>query len=248
MVALWAFMVVLSRTFVQVNAAGPNPMARLLPKWVQSAFSMEAQTLTSYHGFLAIGFQHPFVLILTLALPITIATAFLTGDVERRVITLVLARPIGRFRIVTAVAAVLVFWSTLAVTSIVFGCYSGYWWSNISQPLDLERIWKAGAALYLLVLGFAAVGLAVAASFDERGDAIGWCVTLILTMYVWNFLSQVLTGTGSSALPNYSIFRLYNPTAILLRGEWNVQHLQILAGVTATGTVAALLIFRYRNI
>jgi len=244
---LFVFMVLLCRVFQQMNADGPNPLARFMPKWAQTAFNINPEAMSVFNGFLAVGFQHPVVLLVLLGLPIALATGYITGDIERRNLGLVLSRPIGRIPVVVSTFLVCLLWVALGLLALIAGCYAGHHWANIQQPIDAVRLWRAAAALFALVAAFSAADLLFSTMFEERSDAIGWCVTLILVLYVWNFLSQML-GSSGTVIPNYSLFAFYKPTGIMMRGEWFPHHLQILAAVAATSFLAACGIFRLRNL
>jgi len=243
--AVLGFFIIACRVFLQIQQqGGGSTMARLVPQWVQAAFSIGPSTMSDINGFMSVCFQHPFVITVILAVPITMITGFLTGDVEKRTLGLILARPVARFQIVVATAIVVLFWSAVALCCVYAGILIGANWTEQITTLNLPGIRKAAGSLALLVLAYTGIAAALGSILNVRSDAVGWAVTIVLTMYVWNFLATIWTGGG---LINYSLFHFYQPTEILLHGESKAINNQVLAAVGVIGWITSALAFRLRN-
>ncbi|MGI8906754.1 MAG: ABC transporter permease subunit [Candidatus Sumerlaeaceae bacterium] len=221
-------------------------MARFMPKWVQSLFSVDPAAMNAFSGFLVISYQHPFQLAILFAVPIAAATALLAGDVEQRTMGLILSRPVSRFTVVLAASIVCLAWPALAVMCSVGGTISGMRWTQLPDPVNLRVLGMVALNLYLLAAALTSITLAISAMHDERGDSIGWAVTISLLMYVWNFLAQLWATSGS--IPNFSLFRYYSPASILLRGATPTHDLIILGSVAAAALVFSAIVFRLRDI
>lgn len=246
--ALFIFHFLVCRVFQQItDSGGVAPMARLMPRWVQSLFNVDPTALNSLSGFLSVAYQHPFVLIVMLAVPVTLATGLLAGEVERRTIGLVLARAVGRWQVVASTAIVSLAWPLICIAACMAGNAAGAWYSGVQEPIRWISILQVGLNLLALTWAFTGIALAISAAFDERGEAVGWCVTAVLVMYVWNFLAQLWSGSGGS-LPNYSLFAFYAPASVLLRGDGVTVNLQVLLAVALGGLVVALLSFKFRDL
>jgi hypothetical protein len=220
-------------------------MASAMPKWLQSAFNISPASFYELNGFVSVGLQHPFLLAVLLSLPVTLITAFITGDIENGSIGLIMARPVGRVRLLLAVLFVVSFWILLATTSVVAGVWIGARWTDFTSVIRFQMVLRAVGNLLLLEWAFAGIAAVISSLSSVRGDATGWCVTLILVMYVWNFLANVWNVAGR--LANYSLFSFYQPTQTLLHQELPVIHLEILGIVGFAGCVLALLVFRIRD-
>jgi ABC-2 type transport system permease protein len=243
---LCGFQVLICRVFQQVTPSGTaNPFARFMPKWIQTAFNVDPNALSSITGFLAVAWQHPFVLIALLGMGVAHASGLLAGGVENRTLALLLARPVSRLRLVATAGFVLEFWAAVAVLSMVAGSRLGFRLMHIESPPADEQLTAAALNLWLLASAFGGTALAFSAFLNHRADAAGWGVTIVLIMYVWNFLAQLWTMAGS--VPNFSLFHLFSPADIFLRGHIDPLHLFALAGVAAVGHGTAALIFRFRN-
>lgn len=245
-VGLAGFFVIACRMFQRVQERGDSILfSRMMPKWLQSAFNINPANLADLNGFLCICFQHPVVLVILLGMPIALITAFFTGDIEKRTLALVLARPVRRSTITLAIALVIFFWVGVGLASVLAGCYIGASWTGQAETLNAAGIERATVALAFLVFAFTGIIAGLSAMMNVRGDAVGWALTLVVVMYVWNFLAQVWSGARDMA--NYSLFHYYRPTEIILGGALNVTHLQVLGVVGVVGWVVALLAFRLRS-
>jgi ABC-type transport system involved in multi-copper enzyme maturation permease subunit len=246
-IALFAFQAIICRVFQQIQASGgAGPMARLMPKWAQSLFGIDPQAISALSGVLSIAYQHPFQLAVLFAAPVAAATAFLAGEIEQRSIGLVLARPISRFTVVTAAALICLLWPMLTTMSAFAGTLTGIHYLHITESVDMQQLARVALNLYALAAAIVGIALAVSSMQDQRGDAVGWAVTIVLLMYAWNFLAQLWAASG--ALPNFSIFRYFSPPSILLRGAAPWHEIKVLAAVAATGVLFSGLVFRFRDI
>lgn len=246
-IALFAFQLIVCWVFQDVTARDDTAaLSRFIPKWVQSLFSIDPAAISALTGFVTVSYQHPFQLAVLLGVPIAAATAFLAGDIEQRSIGLLLARPVSRFLVVIASAIVCLVWPALGIASSLAGTVVGQRWLHLPQPVNLHLLVLVGVNLYVLIAALSAITLALSSIQSQRGDAMGWAVTVALLMYVWNFLAQLWSASGS--FPNYSLFRYYNPAGILLRGAQPAHDVALLGIVIAAALLFSALTFRFRDI
>ncbi len=245
-IAAFGFEMIACRVFSQIQQqGGGGPLSQVMPKWVQSAFNIGPSSMTELNGFLSICFQHPFLLTVLLALPVALLTGWLTGDVENRRIALVLSRPVGRLQIVAAVAIVVLSWCALAVTSALAGCLAGAEWTGLTASLNQSGLFSTALNLAALVFAFTGISALISTVLIIRGDAVGWCLTFVLMMYVWNFLAQIWYGGGG--MSNYSLFRFYQPTNILMLNQTSTTNIGVLAGIGLGAWIVSALVFRFRS-
>jgi hypothetical protein len=240
------FMALVCRVFQQIHQSnGASAMQQAMPKWLQSAFNISPASFYELNGFVSVALQHPFLLAVLLSLPVTLITGFITGDTENGSIGLVLARPAGRLHVIISILLVVCFWMLLDTGAAVGGIWIGGRWTHFLPQMDFHVIGRAAVNLLLLEFAFAGLATLISSFSSIRGDATGWCVTLILVMYVWNFLANVWNVAGR--LMNYSLFSYYQPTQTLLHQQLPVLHLEVLGITGVAGCVLALLVFRMRD-
>lgn len=262
--AVFAFQAFAVRVFQAIitgpQAAQADLLGRVMPAWVQRAMGLEGP-VTSLPAFLTLVWQHPFLLAVVLAVPLVAASSFLAGEVERRTLALLLARPVGRLQILASAAFVAVLWPALSAAAAWGGTWAGVRWTGTAPP-DWRALALVAGNLYLLALASAGFALAASAMVKEKGDAVGWCVTVLLLMYVGHFLAQMYSQ--SAHLSQWMIFHYYTPGRLLglppVGGEaaavtgaapdpvalltWNAR---ILGAVGGAGLVTAAVVWARRN-
>lgn len=247
--ATFGFEVVACRVFAQIqekaDGVAATAFSQFMPKWVQSAFGVGPESMTQINGFLSVCLQHPFLLTVLLALPITLLTGWLTGDVENRSLALVLSRPVGRLKLAISASAVVLFWCAMAISGAWLGCIVGASWMGLDPAPDGTQLARVIFNLAALIFAFAGIAAAISTSLSVRGDAVGWCLTTVLCMYVWNFLAQVWYAGGGKT--NYSLFHYYQPTKILLQGQYDPANTTVLASIGTLGFLVSWAIFRLRS-
>jgi hypothetical protein len=158
---------------------------------------------------------------------------------------MVLSRPISRFHIIGAVAAVVLIWCAAGVISAWAGTLAGANWTALSESLNHDGLRGTALNLGALVLAFTGISAAISSMLSVRGDAVGWSLTAVLVMYVWNFLAQI--WYGGAGIANYSLFRFYQPTQILMQDQSPSPDAWILAAVGLAGWITAAAAFRFRS-
>lgn len=244
---LFAFHALMVRVFSVMAAQGGTPPAfgRFLPKGVQTFLGMDKLPMNSLNGFLAVAYQHPFQLAALLAVPIAVASGLLAGEVEKKTIALLIVRRVRRVGIVFSAALVMAFWAALLTGACIGGTFAGIAWMHIRPAPAPQMMWQLGVNLYVLTLAVSGLALACSAPLSERSDAAGWAVTIVLVMYVWNFLSQVWPAAKASG--PYSLFHYYTPVTILTGNAQLVYNLQLLGAVGLAGLLYAEFVYWLRD-
>lgn len=255
-VALFLFHALALKIFKDVWT-GPNAMVagqftRAMPKWMLAAMGIEGP-MNTLPGFLSITWQHPLVLGLMLAMPVVTCTGLLAGDVERRTMAMLLARPLGRLQVYASVATMAALWPALGAAAAWAGIEMGARWTG--QSLDgtgagggvpVSILAMTALNLFALSMAVAGYALLVSAASDTRGGAGDLAFWPVLIMYVGNFLVQIWPAAAPAA--DWMLFRHFQPGRMLLRGIVEPRDMWILAAVSAVGLIAGAVVFRRRDL
>lgn len=217
-------------------------LVALLPAQI-SAFIGGELALGSPGGVIAFGYLHPFFIALLSAWVIRVSASALAGEIGRGTMDLLAARPIPR------VAHVLAAWVWTATgLAILLGAA----WIGTAIGLQLRSLgvapWEVirlPAMAWLLFTSWTSIAILVSATQDEAGPAIAWSSGLIALSFVVEFLAQVWEPAAWTR--PLSLFSYYRPTNIMRSGIVPADPLA-LCGVVVAGLVAALLIFRRRDL
>jgi hypothetical protein len=233
--------------FQRSGAMSAAPLLRrTMPRWLQSAFGIEGAQVGQLNTFLTLASQHPFLLLVVLALPMAMLSNFLAGDTEKRTLALILARPVGRLWVSGMAVGVTV----LRLSSVVLASLLGVWIGGKHLPGSAQLIWSdvLQVHLNLWALGLATTGLALwpAILAQTRGGALGLTTAAGVAMYVLHFLVQVVPTL--KPLGRLGVFHYYNPGQALLLGGSLTKDTTILLTIALVSLVGGLAIFRRRDL
>lgn len=202
----------------------------------------EAAGMLTPQGFLATGYGHPFFLLLLAAWTVRVSCAALAGEVGNGTMDLLAARHVRRWEFVAAgwlacLAGVLV---------IVLAAWSGTALGSSLRGLGLGRTFiPVAIAAGLLFTAWSAVGLLVSATRRDGGAAIGVMSAIVAVAFVLEYLARLWQPIRF--LRPLSLFRYYEPPLIVATGP-GTRNLLILSGVAVTCVLAAVLVFRRRDL
>ncbi|MCX7625099.1 MAG: hypothetical protein N2Z21_02660 [Candidatus Sumerlaeaceae bacterium] len=232
------------RGLIRNIEGAPAFVMRFIPKGIQAFVGMDRVPLDSTQGFLGLVYQHPFVIVVVSALGIICSVEFLAGQVERMTVTHILARPVSRSLLPLIAYTVCLFWLVLATGSSLAGTIVGFRRLGFILP-PAPQMLELAATLFLL--GAAVAGLAVffASITSSRGDATGWSTSILLAMYVGNYLAQLWDAAKPWA--RFSLFNHYVPMRIFAEGATSSGALLIFAVIAAAGVIGAVLSYAIRE-
>jgi len=188
----------------------------------------------SSSGFLALGYAHPFLMILLSAWIIRVTSAAVGGEIGRGTMDLLASRPVPRWHFVASGAIA----AAAGVAGIVLAAWSGTAIGLATRSIDARAaaFWPVVLGAWLLFTAWAAVGLAISATRRDGGAAIAWTTTALAVSFVVDYLARLWAPI--SWLRPFSLFRYYEPQAMLTSGL-PVVSAAVLAGVIVVALIAA---------
>lgn len=222
----------------------PALIMRFIPKGIQNFLGMDRLPVDSIGGFLGLVYQHPFVILVVCAVGVICSVEFLAGQVESLTITHILARPVHRYTLPLTTFGVCLFWLGLAEAAAFVGTALGFRRLGFSLP-PLPHMLKLTGMLFLLGAAVAGLSLFFASVTNTRSDAAGWSVSVLLLMYVGNYVAQLWDAAKPWA--GVSLFNHYVPMRIFSDGTVPVANILILAAVALAGVLAALVAYVVRE-
>lgn len=227
-----------------LNDGGGENIMRLVPKGMQSFLGIDQLPISTMNGFLSVAYQHPFFLAALIAIPVAIGSALLTGEVEKKTMALLLTRPVSRVSIVISATVAAMIWSAIAVVAACAGSVVSAYMLQQEGP-EPRILITVGMNLFALLIAVVGLSVFFASLLDERSDAMGWTITIVLGMYVWNFLAQ--TWPFARDYRQFSIFTYFTPTRLFQGGAILLYDLQVLAIVGVAGVIIACLVYGSRD-
>jgi ABC-type transport system involved in multi-copper enzyme maturation permease subunit len=165
-------------------------------------------------GFLAIGYVHPFFIVLLSAWIVRTSSAAVAGEVGLGTMDLLASRPVPRWHFVAAGMATI----ALGVAFILAAAWLGTAIGLRLRPLDVRTtaFVPLAAGAWLLFAALGGVGLLIGSTRRDGGQAIAWTTALIAASFVLDYLARLWAPIRS--LRPLSLFRYYDPQSILASG------------------------------
>jgi ABC-type transport system involved in multi-copper enzyme maturation permease subunit len=194
-------------------------------------------------GFLALGYAHPFFMILLSAWVVRVSSAAIAGEIGRGTMDLLASRPVPRWHLAAAGLAMAVLGLAVILATA---------WLATAVGLRLRSIDARAAAFapailtaWLLFAAWSGVGLAISAARRDGGQAIAWTTSLLATSYALDYLARL--WAPMSALRPLSLFRYYEPQAILAAGPPRTASLVLISTLIVTFS-ASVIVMRRRDL
>lgn len=189
-------------------------------------------TIAGWLGTEVMTIYGPFVLA---AVAITAATATTAGEEENHILTLVLAHPVPRRRLILAKASAV----GALLTGLAVAVFAGMLLAVVLAGASIPVGDLAAGALHLLLFGLAvgALALAFAACTGHRGLAVGAASAITVLMYVFNGLASLVGNL--SWLKYLSVFHYAGGQDPLTTGAHPLALATLAAAAIALATVGA---------
>lgn len=205
---------------------------------------MGFEELHTIEGFTA-GWLFPFIWVLLVGIYFAYtSSSFISGDIRSRQLDLLLSNPVSRESVVLQKYAAL--WLPLLVLNVVlfFSMVGGS--MLIGEPIDIIGLTVAQllSIPYLLVCG--AIGMVLSVATDRVSIAQAGAIGAVFVLWMLEGVSEMD--------PDYEILgvvtpsRYYDPSAILVRGEYAFVDALILLLGAAVLLAIAIIIFQRRDL
>ena len=199
--------------------------------------------VASASGFLAIGYGHPFTLLLLSVWAVRVSSSVLAGEIGRGTMDLMAARPVPRWQFVMAGAVALAAGLVLLVGAAWTGTAIGLQLRDLQVPLG--RVGAVAVSLWMLFFAWAAIGLVIGAAQREGGTAIAWTSGVIAASFVLEYLARLWTPMAS--LHPLSLFTYYDPQQVVRAGV-HARDVLVLGSLSAAAFAAAVVVFSRRDL
>jgi ABC-type transport system involved in multi-copper enzyme maturation permease subunit len=194
-------------------------------------------------SFLAIGYGHPFFLLLLAAWIVRVSSNALAGEIGSGTMDLLASRPVRRWHQVAAAGIAI----AAGLTLIVGAAWAGTAIGIALRPLGVTAapFLPIAAGGWLLFAAWGAVGLLVSALRRDSGSAIAWTSGLMALSFVLEYLARLWKTIA--ALRPFSLFAYYAPQQTLASGL-PIADAVLLATVAGTAAALAVLVFGRRDL
>lgn len=212
-----------------------------IPPALRSAFGIES--LGTIEGFLSTElYAFGWVLLLGLYLAYS-AAGLIADDVEDGRIDMLLSLPVTRSKVVLEkFSAVLV---PIAIVNVVMPVVVYVGVLAVGESISVADLVMAHLLSVPYLLTTAAVGLLASVLFDRTSIAQRAAMGVVFGLFL---VESVVTDTDFAALGALSPTRYYDPTAVLVRSEWDVAGAAVLLVAALVLVAISRAYFRQKDI
>lgn len=242
--AIYGTLVVILFEHVFANHIGLiEQYVRIFPKGFLRVLNM-GNGATSLGGFIAVQYLSLVWVMVAGAFVITASSGALAREHEPGTLELLLAYPIGRFRVYASKVAALL----AGLIVIILATLAGLWAGAIGQPatVALTALWPAGVLCFAFALAIAGYGFLFSAVASDRARAAGAAAAVTVLFYLLYLCAQTLDRLAG--LSRFTLFSYYRPQAAIDLGRVDVQALMVLLGVGIAGLILGAAVFRWRDL
>lgn len=187
-----------------------------VPFFNQIASSFGGGDLMSLTGSMALGFQHPFTLLLVGIMAIAFPALAIAGERDKGTLEVTLSRPISRRGLLSTlylagVVFVVLLIGVLVVTTGITAVAVGF--GDEVEVANLAQLW---AMATLLFVAFMALAFAVSVESDRPGPAVGIPSVFVLLNYLAFAIGGIWPDVG--VLEDWSMFNLLKAQQVLTDG------------------------------
>lgn len=212
-----------------------------LPPAFRNAFGIEA--LSTIEGFLAVEFyQFAWVILLGIYFAYA-AGSLIAGQREDGRIELVLAGPISRERYLVETFGTLL--SPVVVLNAVAAGFVLVGTALVDERIALVDLLAVHVLSVPYLLACGAVGLVLSTLLARSATAERLAAGVVFGLFL---VDSVATGTDYEVIGTLSPTRYYDPTAVLVRGEYDLAGAAILLAGALALLAVAVLAFRRRDL
>jgi ABC-2 type transport system permease protein len=242
--------------FVYVTSLNEAEITRLLEsdegggriQWLRNlGVAEQPESVTIMMAF----WNHPFILLLISMWAIGRGSAAVAAEVERGTMDLILSRPVARWAYLASAVCVAIAGLAVLAGSLLAGAAIAVRYNFLQEPPSPWTLLRP--AVNLAALGLPIYGYTLLASALDhvrwRASSIGSVLTLAgFIAYVVSLIPVLAEMRWKPWLERISIFKAYNPVALVTSGESYGFHLAILSGIGAASIALAFLAFAVRDV
>ncbi len=217
-----------------------------LPSILKAALGGETLQMDNLSGLIAIGYNHPLVLILYMLFAVGVPTGLLTGEVQSGSMELILSRVVTKTQVYLC-AGLITLGGMFALVIVMFlGTVAATLVYDFVEPIGLYCFFQAALNGGLLASAIGAIALLSAAACRNRARAVGLAVVYIVTSYFIAIL--VDWWPRMKWLGPTTLFHYVNTNKIFVQRSWPVSDMCVLIAVLVTAAVAGGIVWQRRDL
>ena len=219
---------------------------KLMPKAVTSLIGGDALQTGNATAFIAIGYQHPMVLLLFMFFAVATPSGLLAGEVQQGRMELILSRSVTKMQSYLCVAALTITGMFALVLAMFSGTVVGVSIFDFGDDLSLYPFFILAVNGGLLASAVAAISLLSSAIFRRRNMAIGTAAGYLIVNYLIWVTSQ--WWAPMKPLEPITPYWYVDGIKIFTEQAWPIGDMCVLISLMIVAAVAGAIVWRRRDL
>lgn len=221
-------------------------MLDLLPSFVKQFIGGESLKAGNVAAFVAIGYQHPLVLILFMVYAVGVPSALLAGEVQEGTMELILSRSITKTQAYLC-AGILTVVGMFALNLVMFsGTAFSVWIIPFEETVPLYPFFITAMNGGLVGCAVGAITLLAAAAFRLRGTAVGVAVAYLVVTYLMSIIAE--WWPRLAFLSPLTLFHYVGDGRVFSQRIWPASDMCVLATVVVVVSLAGGIVWNRRDL
>jgi ABC-2 type transport system permease protein len=199
----------------------------------------------SLHGSIALGFIHPFTLVLTGIFAIGFATTAVAGERQAGTLEVILARPISRRTYLLTLFVTGALFLAILLVAHLAGSVAGASFMGVIDELSVANLPVLFLLGWMMFMAFMTIGLAASVSFDRLGPALSITLAIVLISYLLEVIGSL--WPDAEFLRDYSLFH-HLAAKEVLDGNVDGGDIALFGAVILASLAYAWLVFPRRDL
>ena len=217
----------------------------VLPPFIKTLLGGEALRMGNIVGLIAIGYQHPMVLVLYMIFAVGVPTGLLAGEVQKGTMELILSRNATKTQVYICAGLITVVGMYALVLVMFLGTVTSVNIYEFSQKVPLYFFFKTAIVGGMLASAVGGIALLAAACFS-RGTAVGLTVVYLIINYFVSFVA--VWWPRMKFLEPFTIFHYVDGPEMYHATAWPVGDMCVLLSLLAVSTVFGGIIWARRDL
>ena len=217
----------------------------MMPAFIKTLLGGDALQVGNVSGLIAIGYQHPLVMLLYMLFAVGVPTGLLAGETQRGTMELILSRAATKTQVYICVSLITLAGMFTLVLVMFLGTVTTTVIYEFSQDVPLDLFFRIAVNGGFLASAVGGIALLTASCF-RRPVAVGVTVAYLVLMYFtafiadwWPRMAWLKPTTLFHYVDGYEVFALH---------VWPVRDMCVLAGVLVVTTVLGGLLWQRRDL
>lgn len=218
----------------------------LLRNLLLTLTGLDASGPVTAASLVSLGLVAPFVILVTWAWLITVATSVPAGEVDRGTADLLLSLPVSRTVVYGSISVLCLASGVVMALAAWAGVALGVRIYGTPEPVNLWLLRLTAVNMMALYVAVSGLGLMLSALHARRATAIGIVLGTLAISFLLNFLEAFLPSMKYVRFLGF--LHYYQPVNVVRAEQWPVRDLAVLLGAGAVFWSIGLAAFRRKDI